>query len=61
MGQDQQPPDPYVQTVIAAWNLAGGLDWNALPTVAAMLDVDDIDLLVRGLVQIRDWHAAAKE
>ncbi|MEN9806093.1 MAG: hypothetical protein RL756_601 [Pseudomonadota bacterium] len=34
----------------------GGLDWAALPTVASMLDIDDVDLLVRGLVQIRDWQ-----
>jgi hypothetical protein len=39
----------------------GGLEWSAVPTVAAMLDVDDVDLLIRGLVQIRDWQAASKE
>jgi len=50
-----------VSTCYVAWNLMGGLDWAALPTVAAMLDVDDVDLLVRGLVQIRDWQAASKE
>jgi hypothetical protein len=38
-----------------------GLDWAAIPTVAAMLDVDDLDLLVRGLVQIRDWQKQAAE
>lgn len=38
-----------------------GLDWSAIPTVAAMLDVDDLDLLVRGLVQIRDWQKQASE
>jgi hypothetical protein len=34
----------------------GGIDWAAVPIVAAMLDIDDVDLLVRGLVQIRDWQ-----
>lgn len=38
-----------------AWNLMGGsLDWQALPIVCELLAVDDPDLLVRGLVQIRD-------
>lgn len=34
----------------------GGLDWSALPVVAAMLEVDDVDALVRGLVQLREWQ-----
>jgi hypothetical protein len=38
----------------------GGLDWSALPVIAAMLDVDDVERLVRGLVQLRDWQAESK-
>lgn len=41
--------------------MGGAIDWHALPIVAELLGVDDIDLLVRGLVQIRDWQQAAKE
>lgn len=37
-----------------AWNLMGGLDWTALPIVAELLGVEDIDLLVAQLVAIRD-------
>ena len=38
-----------------AWNLMGGsLDWQALPVVAELLSVDDAEMLVRGLAQIRD-------
>lgn len=39
----------------------GGIEWSALPTVAAMIDIDDMDLLIRGLVQIRDWQKQASE
>jgi hypothetical protein len=39
---------------IQAWNLMGGLDWNGLPIVAEMLGVEDIELLLRHIVLIRD-------
>lgn len=32
----------------------GGIDWNALPVVAEMLGVEDVETLVSLLVQIRD-------
>jgi len=32
-----------------------GLDWAALPTVAEMLGIDDIESLVYQLIIIRDW------
>ena len=35
----------------------GGLDWAALPTVAAMLGIEDIEPLVVRLTTIRDWQA----
>lgn len=56
IGQGQPQQDVQTQVVIAAWNLMGGLDWSALPVVAAMLEVDDVDALVRGLVQLREWQ-----
>lgn len=53
--------DDFTSLVISAWNLMGGLEWAALPTVAAMLDIDDVELLIRGLVQVRDWQAQNRE
>jgi hypothetical protein len=32
----------------------GGLDWTALPTVAEMLGVEDVELLIVQLTTIRD-------
>lgn len=34
----------------------GGIDWAALPVVAEMLGVADVDRLVRQLVTIREFH-----
>ena len=34
----------------------GGLDWVALPVVAEMLGIRDIDALIADLVTIRDWQ-----
>ena len=39
---------------IRAWNIMGGIDWAALPVVAEMLGIDDIETLVLQLVAIRD-------
>lgn len=43
-----------------AWNLMGGLEWAALPVVAEMLGVADVDRLVRQLVVIRDKQKAGE-
>ena len=46
---------PLTVACIEAWNLMGGaLDWAAVPVLAELLGVDDVDLLVLGLVQIRE-------
>jgi hypothetical protein len=37
------------------------LDWAALPTIVAVLEVEDVELFVRGLLQIREWTDAARE
>lgn len=37
-----------------------GIDWVALPVVAEMLGIEDIDWLVSQLVTIRDFHRARK-
>jgi hypothetical protein len=36
----------------------GGLNWAALPVVAEMLGVDDVDRLVRDLVTMRNHFKA---
>lgn len=33
----------------------GGLDWSALPIVAEMLGVTDIETLTSDLIAIRQW------
>lgn len=35
----------------------GGLDWAALPIVAAMLGIEEPELFVARLTTIRDWQA----
>ena len=39
---------------IRAWNIMGGFDWAALPVIAEMLGIGDIETLVLQLVAIRD-------
>lgn len=40
---------------IQAWNLMGGaLDWSAIPHLVDLLGVDDVELFILQLVQIRD-------
>jgi hypothetical protein len=40
-----------------AWSLLGGIDYNGLPVVAEMLGIDDIELLIRQLVLIRNMQS----
>lgn len=39
--------------MIRAWNIMGGLEWDALPTVAEMVGIEDVELLIESLVMIR--------
>ena len=39
----------------------GGLDWQALPVVAEILGVDDLETFIARLAAIRDWHRAQSE
>jgi hypothetical protein len=39
---------------ISAWNTLGGMDWAGIPVVAELLGIDDIELLIRQLILIRD-------
>lgn len=34
----------------------GGLDWNALPVVAEMLGVRDVESFIIALAALRDWQ-----
>jgi hypothetical protein len=34
----------------------GGIDWNALPVVAEMLGVEDVETLILNLIQIREFN-----
>jgi len=34
--------------------MGGEIDWRALPAVAEILGVDDLELLVHGLIEIRE-------
>lgn len=47
-------PPPGAAIAIAAWNIMGGLDWQALDVVAEMLGVLDIETLITQLVAIRE-------
>jgi hypothetical protein len=38
-----------------------GLDWGALPTVAEYLGVQDIEMLIRGLLQLREYQNQVNE
>lgn len=49
-------PEPGTALAIRAWNVMGGIDWAALPVVAELFGISDIDLLIHQLVAIRDWQ-----
>lgn len=52
---------PLGRLAITAWNMMGGLDWAALPAVADLLGVQDIDTFIGLLVAIRDDQAAPQD
>ena len=51
------PPPTDFALAIRAWKLLGGLDYDGMPIVAEMLGIDDIELLIRQLVLIRDFQS----
>ncbi|HSH47553.1 MAG TPA: hypothetical protein VK991_03070, partial [Halomonas sp.] len=59
-GADADPcPAPEA---VAIWNLMGGeIDWQALPLLAEIKGVKDIELLITGLTTIRDHFRAEAE
>lgn len=43
------------RAIIDAWNIMGGqIDWAALPVICEMLSVDDPELMITGLVILRE-------
>jgi len=49
--------DPMTNSVVECWNLMGGeIEWAAIAPLAEMLGIVDAELLVRGLVHLRN-HA----
>jgi hypothetical protein len=42
------------KAALKGWQLMGGLDWAALPIVAEIIGVNDIESFVELLVLIRD-------
>jgi hypothetical protein len=47
--------DPMTNSVVECWNLMGGtIEWAAIGPLAEMLGVNDAELLVRGLVHLRN-------
>lgn len=56
-GPPQQTGD--VRTAVKAWNLMGcRLDWAALPIVAELFGIDDVETLITQLVALRDHQNA---
>lgn len=43
-----------------AWNIMGGIDWQALPIVVDMLGISDPENLIYQLVTLRE-HQRTKE
>ncbi|MCP5009050.1 MAG: hypothetical protein GY942_03625 [Aestuariibacter sp.] len=48
------PESTYL--ALSAWNMMGGLDWQALPVVCDVLGVADPESLINQLVVMRDHH-----
>ena len=41
--------------------MGGTMDWAALPVIAEILGVDDMESFIQRLVAIRDWQAENRE
>ncbi len=54
-------PPPMARLAITVWNTMGGLDWAALPIVADLHGITDIETLVALLVAIRDDQTAQQD
>jgi hypothetical protein len=55
MGAGAATQDTFTTAVICAWNLMGGeIRWEALPAIAELLGVENMELLIVALAQVRD-------
>ena len=53
---DVVPPSYFGPEPIDAWYLMGGqIDWAAILDVAELLGVEDVEMLVHGLIEIRQY------
>lgn len=41
--------------------MGGALDWSALPVVAEILGIEDIEMFVHRLAAVRDWQAENRD
>ena len=48
-----EPPPRDCEIAVEAWNIMGGLNWVALPIVCELLGIEDVELLIYQLVEIR--------
>jgi len=53
-GLEPVKPTLEIRLALKAWNMMRGLDWVALPTVAEIIGLADIELLVAQLCALRD-------
>lgn len=49
-----EPPDMATVLAIRAWNLMGGLEWQAMEAVTEMIGIADIEILTAQLETIRN-------
>lgn len=47
----------YSADALHAWNLMQGIDWAALPAICELIRCDNIELLIEGLLQIRNHQS----
>ena len=40
--------------------MGGSLDWAALDSVAAYLEIDDLDLLIDNVLKLKEYQASKK-
>jgi hypothetical protein len=53
------PPEPApgnFSLAVEGWNMMQGIDWQALPVIVEMLGIEDVDLYIRQLLTIRNFH-----
>lgn len=50
------------QKALRGWNLMGGeIEWGALDTIAALVGADDVEVFIRGLLEIRGRQMKVSE